>query len=155
MLRTNVATSKLVRDVFNDHLGEVFDDEGDVLIVTENLATSRGDAELAADDAAVVSDPHARRGGRRPRPWRAAGVVAGRAGGLARPGQRGPVPEGAHRPGASPAAAGHRPRSAGDAGLCGHLRTAVTVASHPGPTVACQPAHGTAWMAGSRARPPG
>jgi hypothetical protein len=34
MLRTNVATSRLVRDVFNDHLGEVFDDEGDVLIVT-------------------------------------------------------------------------------------------------------------------------
>jgi hypothetical protein len=39
MLRTNVATSKLVRDVFNDHLGEVLDDEGDLLIVTEDLAT--------------------------------------------------------------------------------------------------------------------
>src|SRR6266511_6323170 len=38
MLRTNVATTKLVLEVLDDHLGEVFDDGSAALIATEDLA---------------------------------------------------------------------------------------------------------------------
>jgi hypothetical protein len=38
MLRANVATTKLVREVFDDYLGAVFDDEEDALTSTEDLA---------------------------------------------------------------------------------------------------------------------
>jgi hypothetical protein len=38
MLRTNVATTKLVRSVLDDHLGGVFAEAGEVLAATEDLA---------------------------------------------------------------------------------------------------------------------
>ncbi len=59
MLRTNVATTKLVREVLDDHLGEVVDDEGDVLFATEDLADldSELSDELFLDIFERLSDP--------------------------------------------------------------------------------------------------
>jgi hypothetical protein len=59
MLRTNVATTKLVREVLDDHLGEVVDDQGDVLFATEDLADLDSDLsdELFLDIFERLSDP--------------------------------------------------------------------------------------------------
>jgi hypothetical protein len=59
MLRTNVATTKLVRGVVDDYLGEVFDDEGNILFTTEDLADLEGDLsdELFLDIFERLSDP--------------------------------------------------------------------------------------------------
>jgi hypothetical protein len=58
MLRSNVATTKLVREVLNDHLGEVHD-EGEVLFATEDLADVDSDLsdELFLDIFERLSDP--------------------------------------------------------------------------------------------------
>jgi hypothetical protein len=59
MLRTNVATTKLVREALDDHLGDVFDDEGDVLFATEDFADLDSDLsnELFLDIFERLSDP--------------------------------------------------------------------------------------------------
>jgi hypothetical protein len=58
MLRSNVATTKLVLEVLNDHLGKVHD-EGEVLLVTEDLADVDSDLsdELFLDIFERLSDP--------------------------------------------------------------------------------------------------
>ncbi len=59
MLRTNVATTKLVREVLSDHLGEIFDDEDAPLIATEDLADLEADFsdELFMTMFQRLSDP--------------------------------------------------------------------------------------------------
>src|SRR6266545_1211507 len=59
MLRTNVATTKLVREVLDDHLGEVFDDGSAALIATEDLADLDSDFsdELFMTIFERLSDP--------------------------------------------------------------------------------------------------
>src|SRR6266511_1049790 len=59
MLRTNVATTKLVREVLSDHLGEIFDDEDAPLIATEHLADLEADSsdELLMTLFQRLSDP--------------------------------------------------------------------------------------------------
>jgi hypothetical protein len=54
MLRTNVATTKLVREVLTDHLGEIIDDEGGPLIATDELFVAI--FERLADPVRVLPD---------------------------------------------------------------------------------------------------
>jgi hypothetical protein len=59
MLRTTMATTKLVRGVLDDHLGGVFAEAGEVLVATEDLAeldTEVSD-ELFADVFEWLADP--------------------------------------------------------------------------------------------------